>query len=100
MGENAAREGLSLELGGLIWPEPAVEIGVRPRREISLLVLLFQAEGCDFVLLEPEDVVGLVLGREGSLGEEEEGGKLIDTARTLRRSLVRGVRWVSMRVIA
>ena len=73
VGEKAARDGLSLELGGLICPVLAVEMGVRPRRELCLLLLVFQAVVCDLVLLEPEDgAVGFVLGEEESVAEEGE----------------------------
>lgn len=85
VGEKAARDGLSLELGGLACPVLAVEMGVKPRRELCRLLLVFQTEGCVLVLLEPEGVVvGFVLGKEES-SAEEGGGRLIDTAHTLRR---------------
>ena len=90
VGENAARDELSLELGGLVCPELAVEMGVRPRRELCRLLELFQAEFCALVLREPEDVVGLMLGKEGSFAEEGEGW-LIGTARPLRMMIARCV---------
>ena len=80
---NAARNGLSLELPGLVSPVLAVEIGVRPRRELWRVLLVFHAEEGGLVLREPEDeVVGFALGRE-SLAGEEVGGRLIDTVRAL-----------------
>ena len=81
VGEKTARDGLSPELDGRVWPELLVDIGVKPRREPCLL---FHAEVCGLVLLEPA-AVGFDAGREGSFAEEE-GGWLIDAAaRTLRR---------------
>ena len=86
VGEKAARDGLSLELGGLACPVPAVEMGVKPRRELCRLLLLAQAELCVLVFRRPEEeeVVGFVLGEEDSF--EEVGGGFIgkDTARALR----------------
>ena len=83
---NAARDGLSPALVGLVSPALVVEMGVRPRRELWRLVLaVFQADVCDLVLREPdEEVVGFVPAR-GSLAGEE-GGRLIDTVRTSRLS--------------
>lgn len=82
MGEKAARDGLPLELGGLACPAVAVEMGVRPRRELWRLLLLLHAEGCPLALREPDDeVVGFALGKEESFAEEG-GGWLIDTTRT------------------
>lgn len=84
VGENAARDGLSLELGGRAWVEALVEMGVTPRRELCRLPLLFHADGGGALVLRmPEDEVVGLLGRGGSL----EGGKLIGTARTSRRLL-------------
>jgi hypothetical protein len=37
VGEKAARSGLSLEVGARVCPELAVDMGVRPRREVCLL---------------------------------------------------------------
>ena len=79
VGEKAARDGLSPELGGLACADAVVEMGVKPRRELCLLV---QAEFCDLVLLEPDVVVGFAVGKEESFAE---GGRpLIDTAHALR----------------
>jgi hypothetical protein len=81
-GEKVARDGLPLELGGLACPGIAVEIGVRPRRELWRLLLLLHAEDGPLALREPEDeVVGFALGKEESFAEEG-GGSLIDTTRT------------------
>lgn len=82
VGEKAARDGLPLALGGLLCPELVVDMGVRPRREPCRGLLLLHAELCGLVLLEP--LVGLSWAKGGSLAEEEGGGGLIDTARTLR----------------
>ena len=85
--EKAARDGLPPELGGLACPALVVEMGVRPRRELWWLALVFQTAGGALVLRGPEaEVAGFVLGKEGSFAEEG-GGWLIDTARTLRRTV-------------
>ena len=71
VGEKAARDGLSLELEGLFCPELAVEMGVRPRRDVGLLL---HAELCALVLFAPDALVGLF---DDSGGSEEGGGRLL-----------------------
>lgn len=79
VGENGGRDGLSLELLGLLWPVLIVDIGVGPRRAGARLLLPVHADCCDLVLRAPD--VGLaVLGREGSW-EAEKGGTLIEPGR-------------------
>ncbi len=82
VGEKVARDGLPLKLEGRACPVVAVEIGVRPRRELWRLLLLLHADGGPLVLRGPEDeVVGFAVGKEESFAEEG-GGWLIDTTRT------------------
>ena len=75
VGEKAALEGLSLELGGRFCPELLVVIGVRPRREVCLPV---HTEFCVLVLLEP-DVAGL-LDDKGVCSLAEDEGVVMCTA--------------------
>lgn len=84
VGEKVARDGLPPELGGRACPALAVEMGVRPRRELWRLVLLLQADVCPLALRAPDGaVVGVVLGKEESIAEEGGGWLIgIDTTRT------------------
>ena len=84
VGENVPRDGLPLELGGLACPPLAVEMGVKPRRELWRLLVLLQADVWPLALRAPDDaVVEFVLGKEESFAEEGGGWIIgIDTTRT------------------
>jgi len=81
VGENAARDGLPLELPSLVCPALPVDIGVKPRRGVFRGFPPCPTDCEGLVLLAPVDDVGsAVLCKEGSWEVEE--GKLIDVART------------------
>ena len=79
---KTAREGLPLELPARSSLALPVAMGGMPRRTVCRLPPVFHADVCGLVLLElGGPAVGCGL-ETGSVGMAEEGGRLIDTART------------------